>query len=102
MTTVPTREHQRQSGSSKQGMMISVRLLIPFSMLVGIPLLATSPAQAQTEGWLLGPSSGVGKQSVIVPTNCLTSPDGSISCDTKVVNPASDTPARPYYNPFKD
>ena len=28
--------------------------------------------------------------------------DGSIICDTKVVYPASDTKARPYYNPFND
>ncbi len=27
---------------------------------------------------------------------------GSVTCDTKVVNPASDTKARPYYNPFND
>ena len=28
--------------------------------------------------------------------------DGSVTCDTKMVNPASDTKARPHYNPFND
>ena len=83
-------------------MMNSVRLLIRVCLVLGLPLLTPQASLAQTEGWLLGPSSGVGKQSEIVPTNCVTAIDGSITCDTKVVNPASDTPARPYYNPFKD
>lgn len=83
-------------------MMNSVRLLIRVCLVLGLPLLTPPASLAQTEGWLLGPSSGVGKQSEIVPTNCVTAIDGSITCDTKVVNPASDTPARPYYNPFKD
>jgi hypothetical protein len=57
----------------------------------GLLLLAslfggTTSVLAQTEGWLKGP--GVS--------------DGSISCDTKIINPASSTPARPYYNPFND
>ena len=61
---------------------------------------AVAPAtRAQTEGWLLGPGPKTGKESTIVPTNCVTAADGSITCDTKVENPASDTPARPYYNP---
>ena len=71
-------------------------------LILGLPVLAAGDGLAQTEGWLLGPGSAVGKQSEIVPTNCITSLDGSITCDTKVVNPAGDTPARPYYNPFKD
>ena len=34
--------------------------------------------------------------------DCIKAEDGSVTCDTKVVNPASDTKARPYYNPFND
>ena len=78
------------------------RLLSSVVLILGLPVLAAGDGSAQTEGWLLGPSSAVGEQSEIMPTNCFTSLDGSITCDTKVVNPAGDTPARPYYNPFKD
>ena len=78
------------------------RLRSSLALMMGLPLLAAGQGLAQTEGWLLGPNSDVGKQSEIVPTNCVTFSDGSITCDTKVVNPAGDTPARPYYNPFKD
>ena len=78
-----------------------VRLLPTLALTFAIPLLGGAVrVHAQTEGWLLGPNSNVGKESEIVPSNCVTSADGAISCDTKVVNPASDTPARPYYNPF--
>ena len=34
--------------------------------------------------------------------DCIKAEDGSVTCDTKVVNPASDTKARPYYTPFND
>ena len=78
------------------------RLFSSLVLILGLPVLTAGDGLAQTEGWLLGPSSAVGKQSEIVPTNCITATDGSITCDTKVVNPAGDTPARPYYNPFKD
>ena len=79
-----------------------VKLLPTLALTLAMPLVGSVPVHAQTEGWLLGPNSNVGKQSKIVPTNCVTSVDGAISCDTKVVNPPSDTPARPYYNPFND
>jgi len=42
-----------------------------------------------------------GKDSKI-EADCIKAEDGSVTCDTKVVNPASDTKARPYYNPFND
>ena len=71
-------------------------------LLLSIPVLFNAQAFAQSEGWLLGPNSGVGKESKIVPTNCEIAADGSITCDTVVRNPASDTQARPYYNPFND
>jgi hypothetical protein len=62
----------------------------------------TTSVLAQTEGWLKGPDVNVGKVSTVVPTNCVEDSDGSITCDTKIANPASITPARPYYNPFND
>ena len=48
-----------------------------------------------------GPGSATGKDSTI-EADCIEAEDGSVTCDTKVVNPASDTKARPYYNPFND
>ena len=51
---------------------------------------------------MLGPDSKTGQDSKVVPTNCVTMADGAVSCDTKEKTPASNTPARPYYNPFND
>ena len=76
--------------------------LLSASFLVTMSLVGASSAFSQTEGWLRGPGSATGKDSKIEATNCVTAADGSITCDTKVVNPASNTPARPYYNPFND
>ncbi|WP_240307827.1 MULTISPECIES: hypothetical protein [unclassified Synechococcus] len=72
------------------------------SLVTGLQLLAPTPLMAQTEGWLLGPNSRTGKESTVVPTDCVEGPDGSISCNTKIVNPPGDTPARPYYDPFSN
>ena len=63
-------------------------------------LMAATPAQAQVESFLWGPGSNVGPETKIEPQNCVTAADGSISCDTKVVNPPGDTPAKPQYRPF--
>jgi len=71
-------------------------------LLAGLNLLAPSSLLAQTEGWLLGPNSRTGKDSKVVPTDCVEGADGSITCNTKIVNPAGDTPARPYYQPFNN
>ena len=51
---------------------------------------------------MLGPGSKTGQDSKVVPTNCVTMADGAVSCDTKEETPASNTPARPYYNPFNE
>ena len=40
--------------------------------------------------------------SKVVPTNCVKSDDGSVTCDTKVENPPGTTPARPSYEPFSN
>ena len=63
-------------------------------------LLAATPALAQVESFLLGPGSTVGPATKVEPTNCVTAPDGSITCGTKIVNPEGDTPAKPQYSPF--
>ena len=75
--------------------------LLSASFLLMLSVFSGSAAFAQTEGWLRGPGSATGKDSKI-QADCVTAEDGSVTCDTKVVNPASDTKARPYYNPFND
>ena len=64
-------------------------------------VLGASSAYSQTERWLRRPGSDTGKDSKI-EADCIKAEDGSVTCDTKLVNPASDTKARPYYNPFND
>ena len=66
------------------------------AVVVGLSL----PAVAQVESFLWGPGSNVGQETKIEPSNCITAADGSITCDTKVVNPPGDTPAKPQYRPF--
>ncbi|MCX5968408.1 MAG: hypothetical protein NTV57_12345 [Cyanobacteria bacterium] len=59
-------------------------------------------ALAQVESFMLKPGSNVGPATQIKPVNCVTAADGSVTCDTKVENPPSDTPAKPSYQPFKN
>ena len=68
-------------------------------VLAGISLIPAT-ALAQSESYLLGPGSNIGPATTIKPTNCKTAADGTITCDTKVVNPKGDTPAKPQYSPF--
>ena len=75
--------------------------LLSASLLLMLSVLSGSAAFAQTEGWLRGQGSATGKDSKI-EADCVTAEDGSVTCDTKVVNPTSDTKARPHYNPFND
>ena len=51
---------------------------------------------------MLKPGSNVGPATQVKPTTCVTAADGSVTCDTKIVNPPSDTPAKPSYQPFKN
>ena len=76
---------------------VSASLLLLVSFLAG-----TTSSLGQTEGWLRGPCVNAVKESTVVPTNCVESSDGSISCDTEIKNPGSNTQARPYYTPFND
>ena len=76
--------------------------LIALVVAAGSTLLAQAPAQAQVESFLWGPGSNVGPATKVEPKNCRTAADGSITCDTQLVNPEDDTPAKPQYNPFKN
>jgi hypothetical protein len=49
---------------------------------------------------MLQPGSKVGPETRVKPTDCVTAPDGSVTCDTKLENSPSTTPAKPQYNPF--
>lgn len=67
---------------------------------LGMAAALASPSLAQSERFLLGPGSNIGPETKIQPKNCVKAADGSITCDTKIVNPKGDTPAKPSYSPF--
>ena len=75
--------------------------LLSASVLLMMSVLGASSAYSQTERWLRRPGSDTGKDSKI-EADCIKAEDGSVTCDTKLVNPASDTKARPYYNSLND
>ena len=64
--------------------------------------LVDLPGHAQVESFINKPGSSVGPGTKVVPTNCVTAPDGSLTCDTKLENSPSDTPAKPQYSPFRN
>ena len=75
---------------------------ISSAIVVALHGFSALPLLAQTERWINGPGSSTGKASKVVPTNCVKSDDGSVTCDTKVENPPGTTPARPSYEPFSN
>ena len=80
--------------------------VFPWSMRAAAALVVglsfTGAAQAQVESFMLKRGGNVGPETQINPTNCVTATDGSITCDTVIQNPPSDTPAQPNYQPFKN
>ena len=86
---------------------VSVRALIlrPLRLVplaLAALLLPAAAVRAQSESFLLGPGSNVGPSTEVKPKNCVTDPDGTIRCDTELVNPPSNTPARPQFDPFRN
>ena len=71
---------------------------------LGLSLLAglNHSVLAQSESFLWGPGSNVGPSTTIEPKNCVTAAVCSITCDTQIVNPPGDTPAKPQYRPFSN
>jgi hypothetical protein len=68
-----------------------------------VPSLLAPPAlRAQAESFLVGPGSSVGPATKVKPKNCVTAPDGSITCDTELENSPSDTQAKPQFDLFKN
>jgi hypothetical protein len=102
-TIAATERDRRQSGTRcLPALRLSASLVFSVGLMAGAGLFVVAPqiAQAQSETWLLGPNSRSGQGSTVVPTDCVTGDDGSITCNTKIENPAGTTPAKPYYNPF--
>lgn len=78
--------------------------LIPTLGIVSLApwLWLTPPALAQVEQFMLKSGSQVGPTTEVKPKNCKTAKDGSVTCDTELVNPPGNTPAKPQYNPFSN
>ena len=71
-----------------------------FVLAAGLGLAA--PAIAQSESFVLGPGSKVGPATEVKPKNCVTAPDGTVTCDTELVNPTGDTRAQPQFELFRN
>ena len=87
------------------GLMPRLRLVVPLALgpLLGAMVIAAEPAAAQVQQYMLGPGSSVGNETKVEPKNCVTDPaTGAITCDTQLVNPPGDTPAKPMYSPFSN
>ena len=70
-------------------------------LLVTLAAVAGPAACAQSEGWILSPGSRNDQNSTVVPTNCITAAEGTLSCDTKLESTGGRTTStRLYYNPF--
>lgn len=68
-------------------------------LLCGV-LAWAGPTQAQVQQFILGPGSNVGPETKVKSTDCVTAPDGSVTCNTQLVNPPGTTPAKPQYSPW--
>lgn len=64
--------------------------------------LFSGAARAQVESFILKSGSQVGPATEVKPKNCVTAKDGSITCETELVNPPGNTPAKPQFNPFRN
>lgn len=63
-------------------------------------LVEPKAAQAQVQQFILGPGSSVGPSTQVKPKDCVTGSDGSITCNTQLVNPPGTTEAKPQYSPW--
>ena len=83
-------------GAFNRGMSQLLTLVLAFAALM------QAPALAQSGSYMLGPGSNVDEATEVKEDNCVTSADGSITCNTKPVNPATDTMAKPQFEPFSN
>lgn len=82
-----------------------ISLLRTFRVLgigMGGCFLLAVPVLAQVESFMLKSGSQVGPATEVKPKNCVTAKDGTITCDTELVNPPGNTPAKPHFHPFRN
>lgn len=77
------------------------RRFLAILWMVGL-LSVQRPALAQVESFMLKSGSQVGPATEVKPKNCVTAKDGTITCDTELVNPPGNTPAKPNFHPFRN
>ena len=91
----------RQQLGSFSGPAGSGALWLPAAAVLSLAL-GLLPARAQVETFMLQRGSNIGPETKVIPTNCVAASDGSVSCDTQIINPPSATPAKPQFQPFKN
>ena len=79
----------------------ALALWLPAAAVLSLAL-GLLPARAQVETFMLQRGSNIGPETKVIPTNCVSASDGSVSCDTQIINPPSATPAKPQFQPFKN
>ncbi|MFN9645616.1 MAG: hypothetical protein ACK6BG_10985 [Cyanobacteriota bacterium] len=79
-----------------------LRLHVLGLLSLGTVLAVVPPATAQVESFMLKSGSQVGPATEVKPKNCVTAKDGTITCDTELVNPPGNTPAKPHFTPFRN
>lgn len=85
--------------------MLPLSLVRSFGVLgigMGSLLIMALPALAQVESFILKSGSQVGPTTEVKPKNCVTAKDGTITCETELVNPPGNTQAKPQFNPFRN
>ena len=85
--------------------MLPLSLVRSFGVLgigMGSLLIMAFPALAQVESFILKSGSQVGPTTEVKPKNCVTAKDGTITCETELVNPPGNTQAKPQFNPFRN
>ncbi|MFM1799289.1 MAG: hypothetical protein RLZZ117_1567 [Cyanobacteriota bacterium] len=93
----------RSRGPARRLARPSLVALLGLGLCGPLAVLAIAPpALAQVESFLLKSGSQVGPTTEVKPKNCVTAKDGTITCDTELVNPAGTTPAQPVYTPFRN
>jgi len=79
-----------------------IRTLGVFGVAMGSCFTMALPALAQVESFMLKSGSQVGPTTEVKPKNCVTAKDGTITCETELVNPPGNTQAKPQFNPFRN
>ena len=65
-------------------------------------IACAQPVRAQAQRFLYSPGPSVGPETKIEAANCVMAADGSITCDTRLVNPPGDSKAKAQLNYFNN